>query len=45
MKLIKVLQIALVLIVLAISTSCNPEQVNPKQTDGATQTQDPIIID
>jgi len=45
MKIVKALQIALVLIVLVISTSCNPEEVNPKQVDGDTQTEVIVIND
>lgn len=34
MKVLKTLKIALVLTVLVISTSCNPEEINPKETKG-----------
>ena len=34
MKILKTLKIAFVLTVLVISTSCNPEEINPKETNG-----------
>ncbi len=37
MKVLKALKIVLVLTVLVISTSCNPEEINPKETAGDSQ--------
>ncbi len=37
MKIVKMLKIAFVLTVLIISTSCNPEEINPKETNGDSQ--------
>ncbi len=34
MKVLKTLKIVFVLTVLVISTSCNPEEINPKETVG-----------
>jgi len=41
MKVLKTLKIAFVLTVLIISTSCNPEEINPKETTGG---QDKIVV-
>lgn len=45
MKVLKTLKIALVLTVLIISTSCNPEEVNPKETDGDSKKEIEVIND
>lgn len=45
MKVLKTLKIALVLTVLVISTSCNPEEINPKETNGDEQKELVIIND
>ena len=37
MKVLKTLKIVLVLTIRVISTSCNPEEINPKEGDGDSQ--------
>ena len=43
MKVLKMLKVALVLTVLIVSTSCNPEEINPKETGGDAQ-KDTVVI-
>jgi len=45
MKIVKALKIAFVLTVLVISTSCNPEEINPKETAGDPQTVIVVVND
>ena len=45
MKIIKLVKFALVVAVIVVSTSCNPEEVNPKEVDGASQTETPVVVD
>ncbi len=45
MKVLKTLKIVLVLTVLVISTSCNPEEVNPKETKGDSQIEIGVVND
>lgn len=45
MKVLKTLKIALVLTVLIISTSCNPEEINPKETEGGAQNEIEVVND
>ncbi len=45
MKIVKTLKIALVLTVLIISTSCNPEEINPKETNGDPQIEMVVVND
>ena len=45
MKIVKTLKIAFVFAVLIISTSCNPEEINPKETTGDTQTETVVVND
>ncbi len=45
MKVLKTLKIALVLTVLVISTSCNPEEINPKEVTGDEQKMIIVIND
>lgn len=45
MKVLKTLKIALVLTVLIISTSCNPEEINPKETKGDSQQEITVVND
>ncbi|VAW28939.1 hypothetical protein MNBD_BACTEROID06-899 [hydrothermal vent metagenome] len=45
MKIVKTLKIALVLTVLIISTSCNPEEINPKEVNGDAQKETVVVND
>ncbi len=45
MKIVKMLKIALVLTVLVISTSCNPEEINPKELNGESQIKIVVVND
>ena len=45
MKILKTLKIAFVLAVLIISTSCNPEEINPKETGGDEQPKVEVVND
>ncbi len=45
MKIVKTLKIAFVLMVLVISTSCNPEEINPKETNGDSQIMIEVVND
>ena len=44
MKVLKTLKIAFVLAVLVISTSCNPEEINPKEGNGGDAQKDTTLI-
>ena len=44
MNALKMLKLALVALVFFAFTSCQPEQINPRQADGDPQTQDPIVL-
>ncbi len=45
MKIVKALKIAFVLTVLVISTSCNPEEINPKEGRGDSQIEITVVND
>ncbi|MCB0494663.1 MAG: hypothetical protein KDC79_00880 [Cyclobacteriaceae bacterium] len=45
MKAIKTLKYALIALVIYGFTACHPEEINPKQTNGDTQTETPIVND
>lgn len=45
MKAIKMFKYALVALVIYGFTACHPEEINPKQTNGDTKTESPIILD
>ena len=45
MKVLKTLKIALVLTILIISTSCNPEEINPKETTGDSEKNITVVND
>ena len=45
MKAVKFVKYALVALVIYGFTACHPEEVNPKQANGDTQTQTPVIVD
>ena len=45
MKILKTLKIVLVLTVLIISTSCNPEEINPKEVGGDSQIEITVVND
>ena len=45
MKVLKTLKIAFVLFVLVASTSCNPEEINPKETGGDSKQETTVVND
>jgi len=45
MKIVKMLKIIFVLTILIISTSCNPEEINPKETGGDSQKEIIVVND
>ena len=45
MKPVKFLKYALVALVIYGFTACHPEEINPKNTNGDTKTESPIILD
>lgn len=45
MKALKTLKYFLAISVIFVATACHPEEINPKQTTGDNQGDNPVIID
>lgn len=45
MKAVKFVKYALVALVIYGFTACHPEEINPKKTNGDTETESPTILD